>query len=71
MWDGNSLVSLATNVSCAGWDQNEVTPYDWSYEGASDGSEVYVIIFDDGNGLIGTSKRRCGIEAIDWYAEVQ
>ena len=71
VWDGDSLETLATNVSCAAWDQNEVTPYAWTYDGGSDGSEVYVEFFGDGNGEPGTSRRRCGIEAIDWYAEVQ
>ena len=70
VWDGDSLELIANDVDCGGWDQNEVTPYTWTYEGGSDGSEVYVELFDNGNGLTSTNRRRCSVEAIDWYAEV-
>ena len=71
VWDGDSLETIANDIDCGTWNQEEVTPYQWTYEGGSDGSEVYVEVFGNGNGETGTDRRRCGIEAIDWYAEVQ
>lgn len=70
VWDGDSLETIANDVTCTTFNQEELT-YSWSYEGGSDGSEVYVEAQDNGNGVTGTNARRCGIEAIDWYAEVQ
>ena len=71
VWDGNSLETLVSNLACDDAEAGDQEySYNFTYEGASDGSEVYVEIFDDGNGLTGTSRRRCAVEYIEWYAEV-
>ena len=70
VYDGSSLIPLATSVACDddGTGVQEFV-YPWTYNGGSDGSEVYVEVFDNGNGLTGTGRRRCSVDYIEWYAE--
>ena len=69
VYDGNSLDLKLDDFTCSGTDVEQTLTF--TYEGASDGSEVYVEVLDNGNGVSGTNGRKCGIGYIEWYAEVQ
>lgn len=43
--------------------------HNWTYQGGSDGSEVYVEFDDEGNGSTATNARSVMIEYIDWYMD--
>lgn len=72
VYDGSSEVQLANDVSLSGYG-TEGTPYEnsfpFTYNGGSDGSEVYVRFISNGNGQTGTNARVAGLETIEWYAE--
>lgn len=66
VYDGSSEVTIVNAQSCTDTIIATLEPT-WTYNGGSDGSEVYVEIDNNGNGATGTNSRNCMIEYLDWY----
>jgi hypothetical protein len=70
VYDGSTEYSTgfpsATTCSAGG----TAGSYTFTYNGGSDGSEVYVDFDAETNGSTGSNQRDCALDYIEWYAQV-